>query len=86
MAPQVLKRKIALLFTYRKFVIIFKSVELEHTPSSFLNQKGDQQLCNLKKKKEALVGFIHVSSLTTGSPLQKQQEKVKSQQPKHVCI
>ena len=29
MAPQVLKKKIALLFTYRKIVIIFKSVELE---------------------------------------------------------
>ena len=39
-----------------------------------------------KRKKAALVGFIHVSSLTTGSPLQKQQEKVKSQQLKQVCI
>ena len=38
--------------------------------------------CAISKKKEAVVGFIHVSSLTTGSPLQKQQEKVKSQQLK----
>ena len=86
MAPQVLEKKIALLFMYRKIVINFKSVELEHSPSS---QKGDQRLCNLKKKKKkkaALVGFIHVSSLATGSPLQKQQEKVKSQQLKQVCI
>ena len=62
MAPQVLERKIALLFTYRKFVIIFKSVELEHTPSSFRNQKGDQQLCNLKKKRKLssdLFMFLH---------------------------
>ena len=35
MAPQVLGKKIALLFTYRKIVITFKSVELEHIPSSF---------------------------------------------------
>ena len=98
MAPQVLEKKIALLFTYRKIVIIFKSVELEHTPSSFPQSKrwspgwsalGEITCCNLKKwKKAALVGFIHVSSLTTGSPLQKQQEKVKSssQQLKQVCI
>ena len=87
MEPQVLEKKIALLFTYRKIVIIFKSVELEHTPSNFPQSKGDQRLCNLeKRKKAALVGFIHVSSLTTGSPLQKQQEKVKSQQLKQVCI
>ena len=39
MAPQVLEKKIALLFTYRKIVIIFKSVELEHTPSSFPQSK-----------------------------------------------
>ena len=39
MAPQVLERKIALIFTYRKIVIIFKSVELEHTPSSFPQSK-----------------------------------------------
>ena len=39
MAPQVLEKKIALLFMYRKIVIIFKSVELEHTPSSFPQSK-----------------------------------------------
>ena len=39
-----------------------------------------------KKKKAALVGFTHVSSLTTESQLQKQQEQIKSQQPKQVCI
>ena len=39
MAPQVLEKKIALLFTYRKIVIIIKSVELEHTPSSFPQSK-----------------------------------------------
>ena len=88
MEPQVLEKKIVLLCTYRKIVLIFKSVELEHTPSNFPQSKRDQRLCNLKKwkKKAALVGFIHVSSLTTGSPLQKQQEKVKSQQLKQVCI
>ena len=37
--PQVLEKKIALLFTYRKIVIIFKSVELEHTPSNFPQSK-----------------------------------------------
>ena len=55
MAPQVLEKKIALLFTYRKIVIIFKSVELEHTPSSFPQSKlkGDGSgLCNLKKKEK----------------------------------
>ena len=91
MAPQVLEKKIALLFTYRKIVIIFKSVELEHTLSSFPQSKGDQRTLQTQKKKEkkaalAIVGFIHVSSLTTGSPLLKQQEKVKSQQLKQVCI
>ena len=35
MAPQVLVRKNELLFTYQRIVIIFKSVEIEHTPSSF---------------------------------------------------
>ena len=39
MAPQVLEKKIALLFMYRKIVINFKSVELEHTPSSFTQSK-----------------------------------------------
>ena len=39
MAPQVLEKNIALLFTYRKIVIIFNSVELEHTPSSFPQSK-----------------------------------------------
>ena len=39
MEPQVLEKKIALLFTYRKIVIIFKSVELEHTPSNFPQSK-----------------------------------------------
>ena len=82
MAPQVLEKKIALLFTYRKIVIILKSVELEHTPSSFPKVISDCAISKKKKKKAALVGFIHISSLTTGSPLQKQQEKVKSQQLK----
>ena len=40
MEPQVLEKKSALLFTYRKMVIIFKSVELvEHTPSNFPQSK-----------------------------------------------
>ena len=88
MAPQVLEKKIALLFTYRKIVIIFKSVELEHTPSSFPRSKRWSATVQpqKKRKKAALVGFIHISSLTTGSPLQEQQEKVKSQQLKQVCI
>ena len=64
MASQVLERKIVLLFTYRKIVIIFKSVELEHTPfrQASCNQKGDQRLCDQKKKKKkkkpALVGYF----------------------------
>ena len=56
MAPQVLEKKIVLLFMYRKIVIIFKSVELEHTPSSFPQSNGDQRLCNLKKKKKKKKG------------------------------
>ena len=79
-----------LLFTYRKIVVISKSVELEHTPSSFPQSKrGDQRLCNPKKKKKKKASsrrIFHVSSLTTGSPLKKQQEKVKSQQLKQDCI
>ena len=83
MAPQVLEKKIALLFMYRKILIIFKSVELEPTPSSFPQSSKVISDCAIsKKKKAAIVGFIRVSSLTTGSPLQKQQEKVKSQQLK----
>ena len=84
MAPQVLQKKIALLFTYRKNRNNFSSQLNWNTLRQVSrNQKGDQRLCNLKKrKKAALVGFIHVSSLTTGSPLQKQQGKVKSQQLK----
>ena len=40
-----------------------------------------------KERKEASSRPIfHVSSLTTGSPLQKQQEKVKNQQLKQDCI
>ena len=39
-----------------------------------------------KKKKRSSRQILHVSSLTTGSPLQKQQEKVKSQQLKQYCI
>ena len=58
------------------------SVELEHTPSSLPQSKRWSATVQSQKKKAALVGFIHVSSLTTGSPLQKQQEKVKSQQLK----
>ena len=49
MEPQVLEKKIVLLFTYRKIVLIFKSIELEHTPSNFPQSKGGQRLCNLKK-------------------------------------
>ena len=50
MAPQVLEKKIALLFMYRKIVIIFKSVELEHTPSSFPIKKVISD-CAISKKK-----------------------------------
>ena len=39
-----------------------------------------------KKRKANSRRIIHVSSLTTGSPLQKQQEKVKNQQLKQDCI
>ena len=52
MAPQVLERKIALLFTYRKIVIIFKSVELEHTPSSFPQSKRWSATVQSKKEKK----------------------------------
>ena len=51
MAPQVLEKKIALLFTYRKIVIIFKSVELEHTPSSFPQSKRWSATVQSQKKK-----------------------------------
>ena len=37
--------------TYRKFMIIFKSVELEHTPSRFPQPKILSWVCDLKKKK-----------------------------------
>ena len=52
MAPQVLEKKIALLFTYRKIVIIFKSVELEHTPSSFPQSKRWSATVQSQKKKK----------------------------------
>ena len=39
-----------------------------------------------QKKKKGSSRRIYSSSLTAGSPLQKQQEKVKSQQLKQVCI
>ena len=52
MAPQVLEKKIALLFTYRKIVIIFKSVELEHTPSSFPQSKRWSATMQSQKKKK----------------------------------
>ena len=59
MAPQVLEKKIALLFTYRKIEIIFKSIELEHTPSNFPQSKRWSATVQSQKKKAALVGFIH---------------------------
>ena len=52
MAPQVLEKKIALLCTYRKIVIIFKSVELEHTPSSFPQSKRWSATMAISKKKK----------------------------------
>ena len=52
MAPQVLEKKIALLFTYRKIVIIFKSVELELTPSSFPQSKRWSATMAISKKKK----------------------------------
>ena len=52
MAPQVLEKKIALPFTYRKIVIIFKSVELEHTPSSFPQSKRWSATVQSQKKKK----------------------------------
>ena len=39
-----------------------------------------------KRKKASSRKIIHVSSLTTGSPFQKQEEKVKNQQLKQNCI
>ena len=54
MAPQVLEKKMALLFMYRKIVIIFKSVELEleHTPSSFPQSKRWSATVQSQKKKK----------------------------------
>ena len=52
MASQVLERKIVLLFTYRKIVIIFNSVELEHTPSSFPQSKSWWAIVQSKKKSQ----------------------------------
>ena len=50
MAPQVLEKNIALLFMYRKIVIIFMSVELEHTPSSFPQSKRWSATVQSQKK------------------------------------
>ena len=63
-APQVLEKKIARLFTYRKIVIIFKSVELEHTPSSFSQSKRWSATVQSQKKKKRqlssdLFMFLH---------------------------
>ena len=52
MAPHVLERKIALIFTYRKIAIIFKSVELEHTPSCFPQSKSWPATVRCPKKKK----------------------------------
>ena len=52
MAPQVLEKKIALLFMYRKIVINFKSVELEHSPSSFPQSKRWSATVQSQKKKK----------------------------------
>ena len=59
MAPQVWERKIAHLFTSRKIMIIFKPVELEHTPWSFLQPKRwSVTVRSKKKKKKALSPMI----------------------------
>ena len=50
MAPQELEKKVALLFMYRKIVMIFKSVELEHTPSSFPQSKRWSATVQSQKK------------------------------------
>ena len=52
MAPQVLEKKIALLFTYRKIVIIFKSVELEHSVKFPAIKKVISDCAISKKKKK----------------------------------
>ena len=52
MEPQVLEKKIALLFTYRKIVIIFKSFELEHTPSNFPQSKRWSATVQSQKNKK----------------------------------
>ena len=52
MAPQVLEKKIALLFTYRKIVIIFKSVELEHSVKFPAIKKVISDCAVSKKKKK----------------------------------
>ena len=44
--------KIVLLFTYRKIVIFFNSVVLEHTPSSFPQLKRWSAIVRSKKKKK----------------------------------
>ena len=46
------EKKIALLFTYRKIMIIIKSVELEHTPSSFPQSKRWSATVQSQKKKK----------------------------------
>ena len=51
MAPQVLEKKIALLFTYRKKENR-KSAELEHTPSSFPQSKRWSATVQSQKKKK----------------------------------
>ena len=52
MAPQVLDKKIALLFTYRKIVIIFKSVELGTHSVKFPAIKKVISDCAISKKKK----------------------------------
>ena len=55
MAPQVLEKKIALLFKNRTIVITFlvsSQLNLNALRQVSRNQKGDQRLCNLKEKKK----------------------------------
>ena len=79
MAPLVLGRKIAHLFTYRKIVINFKSVELEHTPSSFPQSKRWSATVRSQKKKTTQLSsenscFFTHNGITTPKTTREGQE------------
>ena len=84
MASQVLEKKSALLFTYRKIVILFKSVELEHTPWSFPQSKRWSATMQSQKKKKGSSRriyscfFTHNGITTPKTPREGQESTTKT--------